>query len=719
MEPHYRVRLYLLTALVLFGFGSLLTRLHSFQIERRDYFQSQVPGSREVLVREPGIRGEITDRNGVALARNLRNYEVSFNLEEIYDAYIQQHEKAPRQESIFRENGMDRKRTEVDIVRIVNDWTVARLNQLGLAKNYNARALKVHYKTHGGLIPFTYRADLTYEEFAKFAEHNLELPGVYLSSRPQREYPYGSLASHIIGFVKQWENGDIPEADKRRFNHYIGDERGEMGIEGTMDQYLRGIAGERRYIKDEKGNVSDTGLNTAPQIGAKVELTIDARIQLLTENTLRQIGRGAAVIMDVNTGEVLALASVPDYDLNAFIPSITAARFSDYRGNTARPFMNRAISSYAPGSTFKIPTAVAGSIKGLANRSFSCSPGYIRFPGKDIGCWLYNTKKGNHGTLGLQKAIQQSCNPFFNKMAGAVGKDGMVDAFTMLNFGQRTGIELPNEDPGILQGSRDWKARNPNTPVTQVDLAFMSIGQGTNMATPLQLCAMTACIANGGKYYKPRIVKKAVYSTGRVAVEDKPKLKLDITEAGVKSADIESIRKGMWMAVNQAGGTAGRVKVPNIEVAAKTGTAQTVDMGVATNNSWVISFAPYDKPKYAVCLLVQSGKSGGGVAGPLVNMIYRGLFAQDEGMKLPLRPQTEFGGNFKTYDTGDIVLPDDVLAAINAIAPEEGETGTEAGDNVGVEAPQTSNKNTPAPTITQEADEEGRIPKAKPVRQRR
>ncbi|HVJ47068.1 MAG TPA: penicillin-binding protein 2 [Luteolibacter sp.] len=721
MEPHYRVRLYLLTALILFGFGSLLTRLHSFQIERREYFQSQVPGSREVTVREPGIRGEITDRNGVALARNLRNYEVSFNLEEIYEAYLKQHDKAPRQDAFYIQDGMDRKRSEVNIVKIVNDWIIVRLVDLGLAKNYSAGALEAHYKTHGGLIPFTYRADLTYEEFAKFAEHNLELPGVYLSSRPQRDYPYGSLGSHVIGFVKQWEKGDIPDADKRKFSHYIGDERGEMGIEGTMDSYLRGVAGERTFLKDEKGNVTPTPIGKPPQMGAKVELAIDARIQLLAENTLRNnIGRGAAVVMDVNTGEVLAMASVPDYDLNAFIPSITAKRFADYKANESKPFSNRAISSFAPGSTFKIPTAVSGSLKGLANKSFSCSPGFIRFGNKDVGCWLYNKSKGNHGTLDLKKAIQQSCNPYFNKMAMAAGIQGMVDGFSLMGLGQRTGIELPNEDPGILPGSKEWRAKNPSLSMTNVDIAFVSIGQGYSMASPLQLCAMTACIANGGKYYKPRLVKKVVSGSGEVLVPDAPKLKVDLTEAGVKASDIELIRKGMWMAVNEAGGTAGRAKLPNIEIAAKTGTAQTSDMGKKSHNSWIVSFAPFEAPKYAVCVLVQNGGSGGGVCGPLANMIYRGLFVEDEGMKLGLRPQVEFGGNLNRYETENIKLPEDVLSAINATPADDGETGEEAGAEAASAAAsqQPSNKNTPAPTITEEADEKGKIPKAKPVRRR-
>jgi penicillin-binding protein 2 len=321
MEPSYRFRLYLLTALVLVGFGALLTRLHDFQIERRDEFLQLVPGNRTVTVREPGIRGEILDRNGVNLARNVRKYEVTFNLDEIRNAYSIQRDKDPVLQRLSLEKGMTRKVSERDIVAIVKESTLSVLDQpeLNLFKKYSARDLRTHYITHGGLIPFSYNSDLTYEEFAKFAEHNLDLPGVYVNLRPQREYPYGSLASHVIGYLKQWEKGDVPDSATRQFNHYIGDARGIAGVEASMDDILRGPEGRKAMIKDEKGRTIGMDDYTKPGVGADVHLTIDVRLQYLLENTLRLAGRAAGVVMDVNTGEVLAMASVPDYNPNDFI----------------------------------------------------------------------------------------------------------------------------------------------------------------------------------------------------------------------------------------------------------------------------------------------------------------------------------------------------------------------------------------------------------------
>lgn len=742
MEPGYRLRLYLLTALVLVGFGALLTRLHEFQIERRDEFLQLVPGNRTVTVREPGIRGEITDRHGVVLAKNLRNYEVSFNLDEIRLAYLAQHVGDPTIDRVGKEDGMMRKRSEKDIVSIVNEGTIKRLRDLGLAKNYNAKELRVHYLTHGGLIPFSYRADLSYDDFSRFAEHNLDLPGVYLSLRPARTYPYGALASHVLGYLKQWEKGDIPESDARKFNHYIGDEKGFAGVERTMDQVLRGLEGQKSIVKDEKGRTIRMSDYTKPGTGAKLQLTLDAGVQYLLENTIRMAGRSAGVVMDVNTGEVLAMASVPDYNPNDFIPSISQKKWDDYRANlTLAPFSNRAISAFTPGSTMKIPTAIAGAVQGMASRKFSCD-GFVKYGNaKPTGCWIWNKSKGSHGSQDLSEAIQHSCNPYFNKLANTIGWEKMVDGCSMVSIGKRTGIELPNEAPGMLPGSRAWRTAFPSALMTQHETAQLSIGQGSSLATPLQMCAVAATVANGGKYYRPRIIKEAVAEDGKVVIADMPKLEIDLTTNGAKASDIELIRKGMRMSVNEQGGTCGKVRLPDIVIAAKSGTAQTIDDGKPSHNSWVISFAPYDNPKYAVCVLVQNGGSGGGVCGPLVNLIYRGLFARDnKGIKLPLKPLDKVLGNTERIETtieispeliasveaGDTTPTPEAIAAVTpdpSIPPAEdstGETAAEVTDPAAVIPPPPDVAESvvlPTPTITPEVDDEGSvIPKAQPVK---
>ena len=632
METISKFRIYLLTALVLGGFGVLVNRLHEFQIERRYEFLNRVPGNQSVTVREPGIRGIITDRSGVPLARNRRQYEVSFNLAEIQQAYLA--EKRAQKKSTAGKSTTKEK--EKDIVAIVNETTIAQLRKLDLARNYNASALRTHFVTHGGLVPFRYRTDLSFEEFSKLAEHNIELPGVYLALRPQREYPLGTLASHVLGYLKQWEKGDIEKNDERRFTHYIGSEKGIAGVEATMDDLLRGPEGIKTIVRNEKGRTIRMSDYTKPGTGATIRLTIDARKQLLLENALRHAGRAAGVIMDPNTGEILAMESVPDYDPNAFIPSISQDRWKSYNSNRLlSPLTNRAISEYAPGSTMKLATAIAGALQGQAERSFSCD-GYVAYGKHQIGCWIWNQSKGSHGSIGLTTAIQKSCNPYFNKLANSIGWRDMVQGCAKIGLGKPTGVELPGEKPGILPGSDAWLNSHPGATMTAALTAMLSIGQGDSMATPLQIAAMTASIANRGTYLQPRIVKSAISEEGKTLIADKPKAIRNLIQDGIKPADLQLIRKGMWLAVN-SGGTAGKVRISDAEVAAKTGTAQTVENGKKSNNSWVTSFAPYEEPRYVVCVLAQNAGSGGGVCGPLVNLIYKGLFGDEKDQRLALK----------------------------------------------------------------------------------
>ncbi|MCH7225291.1 penicillin-binding protein 2 [Haloferula sp. A504] len=710
MEPRHGLRIILLTVLVLAGFGALLSRLYDFQITHRTHYQSLVPGDREVTVREPGIRGAILDRNGVELARNRRNYEVYFDLEEIHRSYVRQHEEDAKRSVIGSESGMPRVKRETDIARIVNTWIIPKLVELGVARNYSAAALRTHFVTHRGLVPFSYNTQLDYDQFARLAEHSVEVPGVYLDVRPQREYPYDALASHILGYTQPWEKGDIPEEAKRRFDHYIGEEKGKSGIEATFDDLLSGPAGSRKLVKNEKGHITGMIDYRPPQVGADVTLTIDARAQFLVSNVLRRAGRAAGVVMDTRTGEILAMASVPDYDPNDFIPSIDAEVWKDYTSNPTSPLTDRCIAGFAPGSTFKLGTAVAGALNGYAGRSYSCA-GFVAYGTYRPRCWL----RSGHGTLSLSSSIQRSCNPYFFKLSNQLGSERMVTALTMLGFGQPTGIPVPNESGGVFAGSKGWRAVNRDTTITPATLAQLSIGQGGTLATPLQLCAMVSTIANGGRYYQPRLVKSAVLPDGAILVEDRRTLKVDLIQEGMRPADLEKIRKGMWLAVNEAGGTAGRARIPDVEVAGKTGTAQTADDGKRSHNSWTVAFAPYDEPRYAVAVLVQNGKSGGKVCGPLVHLILRGLLARDEGMRLPLSPLAPVRGNKDPIE--EIELPEDVLAAIDV--SDVGETGDEAAAPVAVRPAvdlPAEEPVTPEPVITPEIDEEGSVvPRAIPV----
>ncbi len=701
MEPRFRFRLYLLTAIILIGAGTLLTRLYRYQIEQREFYFKLIPGESTISIREPGVRGTIVDRNGELLAKNIRNFELVLNLEEIHSEWERQHSEQRPGRKLIGMTVPTKERAE-KIVNIVKEAIVPRLVEHGIEPLYSSKALRTHYVTHGGLVPFTFPVDLTYDQFARLAEHNMEMAGVYVTVRPRRQYPYGTLACHILGYLTQWGKGDIPKAAKEEYDHYLGDAAGSAGIEATMHEHLLGSPGRRVLRKNEKGRILGE-VETEyipPSQGKQVVLTIDARVQYLVERVLRKAGRAAAVVLDVNTGEVLAMASVPNYDPNRFIPSIDGEKWKEYKSNKAFPLINRAISSFTPGSTFKLPTAVTAGLNDRLYFHHRCI-GHLAFGRSGnvkIRCW----KRVGHGRLKLETAIQRSCNPYFMKMATELGATRMADGFRTLNLGRPTGIRLPAEDQGIVPGSSWWKRDyRPGHFMTPALVAQLAIGQGDSEATPLQMAGLVACIANGGKYYRPRIVKRVVDPVEGVVVSDIPELKVDLLTKGLSESELNRIRKGMWKAANELGGTARRASLKEIPVAAKTGTAQTTDFGKKSHNAWTVAFAPFEAPRFAVAVVVQNGKSGGKVAGPLVHMILRGLFAAENGLKLPLDRLGEAPGNFDPIE--EITLPDGDLLSLTI--DEEGETGEEASEAQSPEAPvKVKPRVIPLPSITPDAD---------------
>lgn len=688
MEPKYRFRLYLLTALVLTGCGTLLSRLYEFQIDRRAQFVANIPTTHNVTIREPGVRGQIVDRNGVVLARNRRSYEIIFNLEDIYKNYKQEQKKLAdlKKEdpnpNANDEGGPEKAPDKEEIVRIVREEVVPRLESFGLTGERFTNGIESHYLTHGGLVPYVYRRDLSPEQFAKIAVRSNEIPGVEVRVMPRRIYPYGSLAGHLLGYVRQWD--EIKDGRPEEFQgvknvHFQGDETGVTGVEFTTNEFLQGEGGKKILVRNEKNKVIATDDYQPAREGAEVQLTIDARIQYIVENVLRKIGRGAAVVMDPNTGEVLAMASVPNFDPNDFIPGITKKRFAEYNNNRATPLINRAIGSFVPGSTYKLPTAIAGASHQRVGFGHSCR-GYSAFGagGKlKIGCW----KKGGHGPLGLTEAIQRSCNPYFMSLAGDLRSKVMIDTFHLLGFGRKSGILLPEESPGLVPGNNVWKRKHAGATMTRANLALLSIGQGESLASPLQICSVAATIANGGRYYQPRIVRRVIGTTpaGETLIlkENIPIVKADLIKEGMSEYQLEAIRKGMWKAVNERGGTANKVAMENIFIAAKTGTAQVSKTNEEhTHNAWTTSFAPYDSPRYAVCVMVENGKSGGAVAGVLSHYIYRGIFSQEGGIPQRLTKLGIYKGNFEPYK--EIERPEGGIFMLEI--DDAGETGNEVDD---------------------------------------
>ncbi|WP_038169221.1 penicillin-binding transpeptidase domain-containing protein [Verrucomicrobium sp. BvORR106] len=712
MVVKYRFRLYLFTVVILIGFGALSQRLWNLSIDHHEELKNKVPGTKNLRARIPGSRGEIRDRNGVVLVSNKPSFEVRVNLKTLVEEYTKQARAEKRDVPLYTykytEGGIPRSKDETDIVTIVNEGIIEPLNKLGLAADFNAKKLRIHYRTNRGVVPWVYRSDLTFEEFSRFAEHRLGLPGISVEVRPVRQYLFDSFACHVLGYVNQ---PDVQQASKEEINEwdfFVPDDYGVYGVEKTFDQDLRGKAGMRIWLQNEKGRLVKEVDYQEPRKGHDVYLAIDARIQMIAEKALREgtpaIGRGAVVVLDPSTGQVLAMASVPSYNPNKFIPSISKDDFAGYLENPCVPLLNRSVRGFVPGSTYKIMTSFAGILAGVEGDMVNC-PGGIQFGGKFMKCWI-GQKGGAHGTLGLSEAIMRSCNCYFYRYANHAGNAAMTKAGDMFGLGQRTGIELEEEAPGILPVERWWRVNKTAAErFSEASIANMAIGQGAVEASPLQMAGVAAAVGNGGIAYRPHLLNKVMDGTELIR-EQMPDVRANFKDFGLTPQKLELVRRGMWRVVNDQGGTAKAAKIAGTEVAGKTGTAQNWRKNgkefVKDNHTLFITFAPYENPKFAACILVQGGKGGGVTAAPVAKRILEQALALDKGYEVELAKVNEVQGNFNPVDT----VSYDGLPTAFQPGTEEEEAVVDNDDE-----PRRSAKREDAPkarpTIRDEADAEG------------
>lgn len=645
MDPSSR-KILLVGGIMGAAMALLVLRMGYVQIVKGADYRARIKGHSQLTVRLPAVRGEICDRNGIPLVENRASMEVEFYLPDVVRAWKEEHGSVPKRKYWGLDHGMRALKEEADIVRIVNESIVPRLEKLGLAGDYNTRKLQVHYRDNSE-VPYVYRQDLDFETMARFSENNLDLPGVTVTLKPVRHYVYGALAPHLFGYVGVPKEIDKEEAS--RFSFYQPDMEGKAQIEQAYDKELKGTPGTRFLQRNARGVIDGETSRIEPVQGAKVFLTIDARIQYIVEKALRVVGRGAAVVIDPNNGEILAMASVPSFNPNQFIPAISKADWEKLSKDPTDPLMNRAVNAYAPGSTFKLCTALAGIRAGVGNKDFDCSGG-VQYGDKFMKCWVLTAKpqKPPHGHQDLSEAIKNSCNAFFFQYGNAAGIDQIDAVGGMLGLGQKTGLPLNNEAAGILPGPA-WLARNyPRERWSPGHTANVSIGQGFVLASPLQMAMVASSVANGGIVYQPHLVEKVVAQDGTLIKEESVKIRGDITkEGGFTPEQIEKVRKGMWKVVNADGGTAGKAKLKNTIVAGKTGTAQFWRGREKDNHTWFLCFAPYDKPRYVVCVFVQGAKSGGSVPAPIAAKILEQVFALDSGDEVKLEALAPAPGNFE------------------------------------------------------------------------
>ncbi len=440
-------------------------------------------------------------------------------------------------------------------------------------------------------VPVAIVSNISLEKVVALEERKLDLEGVIIQSTSIRSYPYASLASHVIGYLSEIDRWRLTKlAD---YGYKTKDIVGMGGIEEKYDYYLRQEDGGLQVEVDHQGRFSRVRGFRPPQSGKDVQLTLDLRIQKITEAAMQE-QTGAVVIMDPQSGEILAIASFPDFDPSLFVKKDSKS-VSQLFADPQSPFLNRAISGqYPPGSAFKPIVATAGLESGKINMFtvYHC-PGALQVGRREFKCW------DTHLDQDLVQAIAHSCDVFFYKVGLAVGPQLLHDYAVKFGLTRTTGIELPYEESGFIPNPI-WKKIYKFQKWYDGDTANFAIGQGEVLVTPIQMCRMMAVFANHGSLVTPYIIKA-------IDGQDISANHRRIVSMHIKEAIISNINKGLRGAVSDEKGTANVLANLGVSVAGKTGTAQNPR---GLSHGWFIGYAPYDKPRYVICVFIEHGAHG-------------------------------------------------------------------------------------------------------------
>ena len=503
---------------------------------------------------------------------------------------------------------------------------------------------EISYKGYSSTKSIEIASNISRQSLEQIKERNAEFSGVEVVETPVRVYPLKTTASHILGRIGRIESSEL-EGNEDIYNQ--NDIIGKSGIEYVFEKYLKGTDGVKQIDMNVDGTITDEYVSKEAVSGSDVILTIDSKLQAVTEQALADninkianhgfsqennpADAGAAVVLNVKTGEVIAMASYPDYDPSAFVNGIDTNTWNYYINGDTKPLENKAISAmYSPGSTYKMVTALAGLETGtITPKTKINDTGVFRKYNSSWKCW----NRYGHGYLNVSQAIEHSCNYFFYDLGDRLGIDNLAKYSYYLGLGHKTGIELKGEIDGVLasneiakQENRVW---NPGETISA------AIGQSYNTFTPLQMAKYVAMIANRGKNLDVTIVKSIINPDGSEISRDEyesyvnEKLGLqqeNVEEMSFKEENIEAILEGMRGVTSESGGTAySTFKNFNIEVGGKTGSAQTGVQG--KTNAWFVGFAPFDDPEIAIVVFVRNGGHGSYTA-----EVARDIIAQYFGM---------------------------------------------------------------------------------------
>src|SRR5215471_10337208 len=524
-----------LQALIAVLFAVLAVGFWVLQVVQHQQYNEMAENNHQRTLALRAPRGLVFDRDGRVLVENRNSYSIS----------------------IDREHTKDLSRT----IRILSQ--VLGIDESAIQTVVDRHRREPTYR------PITIVQDATLAQVAAVSARKLdfELPDILVQRVPTRRYPE-TMAAHLFGYVGEVSDEQVSENSSLK----SGDITGQSGLEKIYNSYLMGEDGARRVVVNSVGREIRTLEEDPPTEGKRLQLTVDFDVQKAIEDGFDAIGlNGASVVLDPNTGGVLGFTSRPAYDPNAFAAGIGREAWASLNTDRDRPLNDRAIQGrYSPGSTFKMAVALAGLEEGIITPDFHVScPGHANFYGRDFKCWRFS--RGGHGPIDLRHAIEQSCDVYFYTVANMVGVDKINKWATALGMGVLSGIDLPNEAKGLVT-STEWKRQRMHEKWYLGETISVGIGQGYVTTTPVSMAVYMATLANGGTRVTPHLLKSVDEGNGWKPVPTPaPQSTIDIAPD-----KLQAIRDGMWMAVNEAGGTGSATKLLGYDVSGKTGTAQVI-----------------------------------------------------------------------------------------------------------------------------------------------
>jgi len=643
----------------------LIGQLFNLQIVNGESYREQ---SEKRLVRESETyapRGEIYDRYGKLLVTSESAYilqlyrtkiddnelnqvllKIAGILEKNGDTYYNNFPidfdtmKFTKSEASIRtwkkNNKMDEDLSVEEVIEFYKDKYEIINENIESVKKIIAMRYEISSNGYSNYRAVTLAKNISYQSVLEIEERNAELSGVYIAKQPMRKYLVGSIASHIIGYTGKIS--DTEYKNRKDEGYSLNDIIGKSGIESMFEEFLRGENGSKRLEMDSNGRISNEEEIDESAMGNSVVLTIDLDLQTKTEEVLADIIQkiqkgefngtkyedataGAAVVLEVKTGEVLAMASYPTYTPADFADGINNDEYKKYFQNKDTPMYNRAIQgTYPPGSTFKMITGIAAiESGGIGVNEFVNDTG-VFYLGHKPACWIWNSRRQVHGNVNAKTALMVSCNYYYYEVASRIGIDNIAAYARKFGLGEKTGIELFGEASGTV-ASRDYvqklNERGNKKIWTIGDTLSAAIGQSYNVYTPLQMCYYISTLANRGKKTEVTVVKDVIDASGEsldmLEVKKTINEKLGIEEkvledVKMSESTVDAIFEGMRSVTGDHGGTVyGTFSSFPIEVAGKTGTATS---GNGSDNAWFVGFAPYDDPEIAVVVIVEHGGHG-------------------------------------------------------------------------------------------------------------